>query len=219
MDEEKKIMEKRSSFRGWKERNKGKIHRKRNVIILLTIAAIFSGMMIYPYLDKIDNDKNSSNNSTIKEQKNITSKPNKQGNKTSSPTATKTAVKTKDSGTKKAIVGKMGVPVVSNGLEITVKSTILTDLRTSVWIMVRNLDDKEKQFKLGSGTVIIDNMGEQYENIKVARSAEITQTNLSAQAMREGAVFFDRFKEGRNPKRLILNVNKEKIEFMLGNST
>lgn len=113
------------------------------------------------------------------------------------------------------VFGKMGVPVVSSGLEVTVKSVTSTSIYTSVWVSVRNTEREEKPFKIGSGTVVIDNLGQQYENIKVARSAEIAQTSLYPRAMREGAVFFERLREGRKPDRLVLYVNGNRLEFEL----
>lgn len=221
MDEEKKIMEKRSSFRGWKERNAGKLHQKRNAAVIVIIASIFFAIIIYPYLSKITND---SNDSIHLDQQNNTSFPTpikQEKNNTPSPTPIKNVKTNKSNITdipKKVPIGKMGIPLVNNGFEITVKSVNPTNLHIDVWISLRNLDNKEKQFKLGPGTVLIDNIGQQYENIKVARSAEITQTNLADHAMKEGAVFFERLKEDRIPKRLILNINNEKVEFLLNSS-
>lgn len=115
----------------------------------------------------------------------------------------------------KTVFGKMGAPVVSSGLEVTVESVTPTSIYTSVWLSVKNTEREEKPFKIGSGTVVIDNKGQQYENIKVARSAEIAQTSLYPRAMREGAVFFERLKEGRKPDRLVLYVNGNRLEFEL----
>lgn len=115
----------------------------------------------------------------------------------------------------KDMVGKMGVPLVKNGFEITVKSATPQDFQTSVWILAKNTGDTEKPFKLNPSPVIIDSDGNQYEKIKVARSAEIAQTDLYPQAKREGAVFFEKFREGAKPKRLVLYVNEDRFEFML----
>ena len=215
MDEEKKIMEKRSSFRGWKERNKGKIHQKRNAIGIVIIASIFMAMITYPYWNKIGD-----NNPSAK-QPNETLSPTitKQPNKTLSPTPIKNikinSSNSSNGSSLKNIIGNIGTPLIINGSEITVKSITKTSLYISIWISVKNIGNDEKPFKLGPGTIVIDDMGQQYENIKVARSAEIAQTNLYAQSMREGAVFFERLKEGRNLKKLVLNINGEKIEFIL----
>lgn len=214
MDEEKKIMEKRSSFKGWKERNKGKTNQKRNVIVAAITVSILLALVVYPYLNNTDDDKT----------------PVKQQNKTPNQTLAKN-VKASNSGNnstqkvvktanvtitpKKTVFGDIGVPIVSNSLEITIKRAEPTMLHIDIWASVKNLDDNDRQFKIGSGTVVMDNMGQQYENIKVARSAEISQTNLSSGAMREGAIFFERIKEGRTLKKLILNINNEKIEVTL----
>jgi hypothetical protein len=110
-------------------------------------------------------------------------------------------------------IGEIGVPLAKNGLEINVKSVFPGVTYTNIWINAQNIEEKEKPFKLGSGTVIIDNMGQQYEKIKVARSSEIAQTNLYPGAMREGSVFFERLKEGAKPEKLVLKVNGDIFEF------
>ncbi len=68
---------------------------------------------------------------------------------------------------------------------------------------------------LGTGTILIDNQGQQYEKIQVTRGAEIAQTDLYPEAMREGAIFFERLKGDRSLKKLILNVNGETLEILL----
>ena len=113
------------------------------------------------------------------------------------------------------VIGKIGVPLIKNGLEVTVKSVTAGDIQTSAWLSVKNREDMEKPFKLSPAPVILDNRGNQYENLKVARSAEITQTSLYPDATREGAIFFEKFKEGASPKKLFLYVNGDKFEFML----
>jgi len=112
-------------------------------------------------------------------------------------------------------IGEIGVPLSNSGLEITVMSVTSGITFTSIWLSVKNTENEEKQFKLGSGTILIDNNGMQYENIKISRSAGIAQTDLYPQSMREGAVFFERLKEGASPKKLVLNVNGKRFEFTL----
>ncbi len=210
MDDEKKIIEKRSSFRGWKERNKGKSREKAYIIGAVITIIIFSALIMYPSSNKKDivsipdisaNSSNSSNNSSpIKV---ITTQ------KTPAVTPVVTPVITGN------ITGKMGTPLVINGFEITVKNVASTVLYMNVWIIARNTDNIEKPFKIGPSTVLIDNMGEQYENIHVERSSEIIQTDLTARAMREGSIFFGPLREGRSPKKVILNINGQKAEIML----
>lgn len=216
MDEEKKIMEKRSSFKGWKERNKGKSSQKKNIIVVVATVLILFALVAYPYLDSTDDDKTPTKqqNNTSKKTpvKNVKTNSSKSVNG-STPKIVNTPKVTATP--KKIITGSVGVPVVSNSLEITIKRANPSMLHTDIWASVKNLDDNEKQFKIGPGTVVIDNMGQQYENIKVARSSEISQANLSAHAMREGAIFFERFPDGRTLKKLIININNEKIEFII----
>ncbi len=215
MEEEKKIMEKRSSFRGWKERNKDKIHQKKRTKEILIILSIFLVMMytLGGTNNDVSKDKGNKTNKAVDNiTKNKTTNPEKQGKQNISLIKKND---TEDTNTQN-IIGKIGVPVNSkNGFEITVKSISSTELRTTAWIIVRNKDKYKKPFKLGSDTIILDNLGQQYENIDVKRSAEISQTDLAPQAMREGAIFFERLKDGRKPKNLTLNINNEQIDFIL----
>jgi hypothetical protein len=109
----------------------------------------------------------------------------------------------------------MGTPLVIDRFEINVTRVGLSFLYMNVWVIVKNIDNSEKPFKIGPSTVILDNMGEQYENIHILKSSELIQTNLAAKAMREGSIFFQPLKEGRSPKNLILNINGQKAEIML----
>lgn len=218
MDEEKKILEKRSSFKGWKERNKERMHKKKKIIVIMIIISTFFVMMTYSYVNKIDKD-NDNVSSSITNNTSFPIKTSTDVNKTSANINKTISSNITKTNTSQKVIGKIGVPLINKGFEITVKSISPTEIRMTVWVIVKNKDNYEKPFKLGPGTTILDNAGQQYENIKVARSAEIAQTNLSAQAMREGAVFFERLKDGRSPKKLTLNINNDKIEFILDNST
>lgn len=218
MEEEKKIMEKRSSLKGWKERNQGKSQKRRNIVIMAIAMSIFLALAIYPYLNLIEDDDQpvKQQNSSVKKIKTNSSMTSNTSKKTTNDTSKKvTASKNNTNIIAKKIIGKIGTPLVSNGFEIVVKSVTPSDLRVTAWVTVRNKEKIEKSFKFGPDTIIIDNMGQQYERIKVARSAEIPQTNLYGGAMVEGAVFFNRLKEGRTPTKLILNIENDKIEFDL----
>ena len=115
----------------------------------------------------------------------------------------------------KNIIGKMGTPFVINGFEINVTKVSSSFLYTNVWITVKNIDNKEKPFTIGPSTVILDNIGFQYEKVQVKRSSEIVQTNLASKALREGSIFFETLKEGRTAKKLILDLKGEKAEILL----
>lgn len=224
MDDEKKIIEKRSSFRGWKERNKGKPIPKIKIIGVAAMVVIFSTLIIYySYFDTDMNKKNSmdKNNTIIPV---INSNSSNGGNNSfsnnvitpekSQETKPKTTQETTPKITKN-IIGKMGTPFVINGFEINVTTVSSSFLYTNVWITVRNIDNKEKPFTIGPSTVILDNIGFQYEKVQVKRSSEIVQTNLAANALREGSIFFETLKEGRSAKKLILDLKGEKAEITL----
>lgn len=222
MGEEKDILEKRSSFKGWKERNKERVGKKRKIVGVIIILSVFSVMLAYPYINNLGDDGDKDNvNASLSTGKNDTNRSKiDSGSKTGSSKVdsggkTGNDSKTGKTNTSQTVVGKIGVPVISNGFEIIIKSVSMTELRTTAWMTVKNKDNYEKPFKIGLGTSILDNEGQQYENIRVVRSAEIAQTNLSGDAMREGAIFFERIKDGRNPKRLTLNINNNKVEFIL----
>jgi len=87
------------------------------------------------------------------------------------------------------MTGRIGVPLVKNGLEVTVKNLISSDIHTSIWLSVKNIESSEKPFKLIPGPAIQDDLGNQYESIKVPRASEISQTILYSNSTREGTVF------------------------------
>jgi len=224
MDDEKKIIEKRSSLRGWKERNKGKPRQKIYIIAAVTLAVIFSSLIIFQYLNQKEtisipvisaNSSNGNNNSSL-----IVKTPNITTPKTTIPKTTtpnipapkKTPVVTPE--ITRNIMGKMGTPLVLNGFEINVTRADASIMYTSVWIIVKNIGDVEKSFKIGTSTVVIDNIGQQYERLQVKR-AGISENNLAGKAMTDGAIFFDPLKESRSPKKLILEINGKKAEIML----
>jgi hypothetical protein len=191
MDDEKKVIEKRSSFRGWKERNSGKSHQKKYIIAAVTMVVIFLSFIIYQYLNQ--------NDTIIPE---ITPEETPEITPEDTPEITGN------------IIGKIGASLELNGFEINVTRADPSALYLNVWIIVKNLDDSEKTFKIGPSTVVMDNMGQQYERVEVERAGMI-QTNLAAKAMRDGAIFFDPLREGRSPKKLILEINGKKAEIML----
>ncbi len=210
MEDEKKLIEKRSSFRGWKERNKGKSNQKKYIIGIAAAVLILSIFIIYPSVDKKENvsipaiNVNSStvtNNSSL-----IMATPKITAPKTT-PVVTPEITRN--------ILGKMGTPFVINGFEINVTKADSSFLYTNIWIIAKNIEDVEKPFKIGLSTVLIDNIGLQYERVQVKRSAEIVQSNLAAKAMRDGAIFFEPVREGRSPKKLILEINGQKAEVMI----
>src|SRR4030067_2180445 len=174
MDDEKKVIEKRSSLRGWKERNKGKSNQKKYIIGIATAALILSILIIYPSLDRkepapipaINNSSAVINNSSL-----ITVTPKITAPK-STPVVTPEIAKN--------IIGKMGTPFVLNGFEINVTKADSSFLYTNIWIIAKNIGDVEKPFKIGLSTVLIDNIALQYERVQVTRSREIIQTNLDS---------------------------------------
>lgn len=113
------------------------------------------------------------------------------------------------------VIGRIGVPLEKNGFEITVKSVSLSNIYTSIWIVANNTGDIEKPFKLSPKPVIFDNYSNQYENLIVAKAGIAQNTNLYPKAKREGAVFFDRIREGTKAQKLIFYVNGDKFEFKL----
>jgi hypothetical protein len=176
----------------------------------VTLAVIFSGLIIYQYLNQNDiisipvtgtNYSNGSNDSSV-----IMNTPKITAPK---PTTVVTPEITRN------IIGKIGTPFVLNNFEINVTIADSSFMYTRVWIIAKNREDVEKPFKIGPSTVALDNVGLQYERVSVKRSAEIVQSNLAGKAMREGAIFFEPLKEGRSPKKLILEINGQKAEIML----
>jgi hypothetical protein len=116
------------------------------------------------------------------------------------------------------VVGKLGIPVVKKGFEITVMSVSTTMSFTGILLQVRNMDNTEKAFKLTPNPILLASTGNQYERITKARSNEIIQNNIYGMAKREGFVYFENLKEGEIPEKLVLYVNGDKLEFMLNAS-
>ncbi|CAG1005781.1 MAG: hypothetical protein OIN86_00580 [Candidatus Methanoperedens sp.] len=216
IDDEKKIIEKRSSFRGWKERNKGKSNPKIRIIGVVAMVVIFSTLIIYySYLDTDINKNNTMDkNNTIIPVIN-TNSSNGVNNSSSKIVITPEITQAATPKITKNIIGKMGTPFVINGFEINVTKVSSSSFYTNVWITVKNIDNKEKPFTIGPSTVILDNIGFQYEKVHVIRSSEIAQTNLASKALREGSIFFETLKEGRTAKKLILDLKVEKAEILL----
>lgn len=215
-EEREKIREKRSSLFNGRKRG-ASILRKEVIIGALLLVILFLAFMV-PYLW----DRAKDNTTLPPEQPKKT--PVASPKKTSSPSSSiptpgivnHSPGNTNNNSSKdmenQSIIGRMGVPLENNGFEITVKSVDPSDIQTSVWIVAKNTGDIEKPFKLSPKPVIIDNYGNQYESM-VVKSAGIVQNNLYPKAKREGAVFFDRFKEGTKAQRLIFYVNGDKFEF------
>ncbi len=208
-----KIIEIRSSFRGSKKR---KTYNKANIIGIVIIASVFLGLVISPYWNKTD-DNNDKTSSITKKKTEIKSSETKEIKEIRETKETRETKENKEANTTDNIVENIGKQLTDNGFEITIKIISPAKLYTNVWISVKNTDDKEKPFRIGSDSMIIDNTGWRYENV-YATGIEIEQTNLSAQTTREGSVFFDRLREGSNPKKLILDINGERIEFTLNTS-
>ncbi|MFU8767813.1 MAG: hypothetical protein ACNA7I_09175, partial [Candidatus Methanoperedens sp.] len=138
-DDEKKVIEKRSSLRGWKERNRGKPREKKYIIGIATAVLVFSILIIYPYPDRNENvsipavNDNSSTIVTNPSLINVTPE-------TTAPTPVVTPEITGN------IIGKMSTPVLINGLEINVTRVDSSILYTNVWIIAKNTEGIEKPF-------------------------------------------------------------------------
>lgn len=109
----------------------------------------------------------------------------------------------------------VGSNITKKGISIRLERVNIFTVYTSIWIHVENNKDQVMPFRLSSTPAIIDNLGTQYEVLKIEKSAEIAQTDLQPKANRDGALFFERIKEGANPKKLILYVNGESFEYFL----
>lgn len=219
------IMEKRSSFRSRKrDKSRAPWNLLPFIAVLLIVLLVFA-------LDINQND-NSSNNSIEPENKkpvssfplekasNITKSSSIQDPATSIVNPSKNIVHSSSTQPEAddEIAGKIGVPLLKNGFEVTVNSVNPQDFHTSIWISVRNMEDTQRPFRLKPSPFIIDNIGNQYENIKVVRSGQIVQNDLYKMARREGAIFFERLKTDTWPEILVLYINGDKTEYMLNAS-
>lgn len=109
----------------------------------------------------------------------------------------------------------IGSTITKGGLSVRLERINILTYYTSIWVRIENNKDQIMPVRLTPVPVIIDNLGTQYENIKVERSAEIAQTELQPKSKRDGAIFFEKIKEGAKPKKLMLYLNGESFEYFL----
>jgi len=84
---------------------------------------------------------------------------------------------------------------------------------SQIIIAVKNADNEVKQFILDPPPVLIDDLGNQYEMVKIERGTQIKQTPIYPEVIRRGAIFFEPISPDANNFRLILYLNGKKTEF------
>lgn len=108
----------------------------------------------------------------------------------------------------------MGEALSMGGFEVRLKGFQNTqDWTSKVMISVRNLDNENKLLKINTTTVLLDDLGNQYEMVNVNRAGQIEQTTIMPLAQKEGNIFFEPVKNEAKYLRLILRISTGRYEF------
>lgn len=115
---------------------------------------------------------------------------------------------------KNAPDASMGETISQGGFEVKLKDFQNTpEWLSSVSISVRNTGNENKLFKFNSSTVLLDDLGTQYEMVNLNRGGQIEQTTIIPSAQKEGDIFFEPIKKEAKYIRLILRISSEKYVF------
>jgi hypothetical protein len=217
IEEKEQLREKRSSLLGGRKRGKT-IIRKEVLIGTAILAILFLAFMV-PSFWNVAKDNTTSppeqpNKTPVATPEKIISPPTLTPSPTIMVQSPGNTINNASTPPIDLVIGKIGVPMEKNGFEITVKSVSLSSIHSSVWIVAKNTGDIEKPLKLSPRPVIIDNSGNQYETLIIERSG-LNQSELYPKTKREGAIFFDRFREGTKAQKLIIFVNGDRFDFNL----
>ena len=108
----------------------------------------------------------------------------------------------------------MGDIITQDGFMVMLKSFQNNqNYMSQIIIAVKNADNEVKQFILDPPPVLIDDLGNQYEMVKIERGTQIKQTPIYPEVIRRGAIFFEPISPDANNFRLILYLNGKKTEF------
>ncbi len=88
-----------------------------------------------------------------------------------------------------------------------------SDNLSLIRLTVNNSGVDEQRFELKPAPVMIDDLGNKYNMVKIDRGSQIAQTNIYPGVIREGYLFFKPVNSSANDLRLILYINGEKYEF------
>ncbi len=108
----------------------------------------------------------------------------------------------------------VGEALSRGGFEVRLKGFQNTpDWTSMVMISVRNIGNENKLLKINATTVLLDDLGNQYEMVTINRAGQIEQTTITPQAQKEGNIFFEPIKNEAKYVRLILRISSGKYEF------
>ena len=117
-----------------------------------------------------------------------------------------------------SIYATTGETITQGGLEVKLNSfQNKQDLFSQVIIEVKNIGNENKPFKYNFTPVIIDDLGNQYEMIKIERNNQIEQTTLAPFARIEGSMFFEPIRAEAKYILFILPISSEKYIFISEN--
>lgn len=110
----------------------------------------------------------------------------------------------------------MGDTITQDGFAVMLKGFRNSqDWTSQIIIDVENMENEEKPFNLIPSPILIDDLGNQYEMVKIVRSTQIKQTTIYPGTVREGSIFFEPINPYAKFLRLILYLNEKKYEFGL----
>ena len=82
-------------------------------------------------------------------------------------------------------------------------------------IVVKNMENEEKEFIFKPSPIIIDDLGNQYEGVNIQRSTQIKLTPIYPGVVRRGSIFFEEINPDAKYLKVILYLNGNKYEFGL----
>lgn len=108
----------------------------------------------------------------------------------------------------------MGETFTQDGFEIMLGGFQNTPGWTSkVILAVKNIENEEKIFSINPSPLLIDDLGNQYERIKIERSNQIKETIIYPGTVRRGSIYFEPINPDAKYLRLIIYLNKKMYEF------
>lgn len=108
---------------------------------------------------------------------------------------------------------QLGETIEKDGLAVKLYDFSNTDNLSSVSFSIENSGKKEKDIVFKPYPVIIDDLGNRYEVVKVEMSDKLRLSSLSPGVIKKGMISFNKINNNVKDASLILYINGEKYEF------
>ncbi|MFZ3170037.1 MAG: DUF1616 domain-containing protein [Candidatus Methanoperedens sp.] len=108
---------------------------------------------------------------------------------------------------------QLGDTLEKNGLAVKLSDFSTVDNLSSLDFVIENLGKIEKNISLKPAPVIIDDLGNQYEGVKLEMIDKLKLSPVYPGVLREGRISFKPINNSAKDLRLILYLNGEKYEF------